>query len=76
MVKQQSTTGPHMMPQRPQVQRLSPEHQQYVEWDQSKLQQAQKESMEPTTSQVSARKNKHHFLLLIVDQAAQEGFRF
>lgn len=52
MVKQQSTTGPHMMPQRPQVQRLSPEHQQYVEWDQSKLQQAQKESMEPTTSQL------------------------
>ena len=50
MVKQQSVAGP----QRPPVQQLSPEHQQYVEWDQSKLQQAQKESMEtPTTSQVS-----------------------
>lgn len=49
MVKQQSAAGP----QRPPVQQLSPEHQQYVEWDQSKLQQAQKESMEtPTTSQL------------------------
>ena len=52
MVKQQSAAGP----QRPPVQQLSPEHQQYVEWDQSKLQQAQKESMEtPTTSQVTLR---------------------
>lgn len=52
MVKQQNSANPQMLPQRPQVQQLSPEHQQYVEWDQSKLQQAQKESMEPTTSQL------------------------
>ncbi len=57
MVKQQNSANPQMLPQRPQVQQLSPEHQQYVEWDQSKLQQAQKESMEPTTSQVRVRKD-------------------
>lgn len=70
MVKQQSATGSHMMPQRPPVQQLSPEHQQYVEWDQSKLQQAQKESMEPSTSQVGARNDTYHFLILVVDKAA------
>ena len=44
--------SPPMHQQQQHQQQLSPEHQQYVEWDQSKLMKAQKESMEPTTSQV------------------------
>ncbi|CAG5111671.1 Oidioi.mRNA.OKI2018_I69.chr2.g5951.t1.cds [Oikopleura dioica] len=48
--------APMMKPSPPMQQhlpqQLSPEHQQYVEWDQSKLIKAQKESMEPSTRQV------------------------